>query len=375
MNYIPEPYQAEASLWLSKRRRAMLVAPAGSGKTLMAAAALDIVLRAKQRTEKVKVGWICNSREQREQGLAALAQFPSIAQWASVDVECQQAGRTWNHVALLIVDECHHAIAPEWMAQILTCEGALWGMTATPDNGDELRDDALLALFNREVFIVPRSAVANRVIVPEVRLLTATDPGLRPLMDAEIQKLCNERLRRSGYGPPVTDGEAFRQVAWQVCVSLGIVANKARTAEAVSVAQKHRDDHVLVLVNQVDHAKAVAEAIGAHAVAVYAAMGKKKRDAALAGFKAGNVGCIVATSLADEGLDTPVADTLILVSGGRSTTKTEQRTGRALRKHDGKTGAVIYDFEDSFHPLMKRHSLKRMELYRKLGYRIRGELT
>lgn len=79
---------------------------------------------------------------------------------------------------------------------------------------------------------------------------------------------------------------------------------------------------------------------------------------------------VIAASLADEGLDLPMANVLILVSGGRSSAKIEQRTGRVLRQWVGKEGSLIYDFEDHQHPMMRRHAMARQRLYWKLGYTI-----
>ena len=97
-------------------------------------------------------------------------------------------------------------------------------------------------------------------------------------------------------------------------------------------------------------------------------MGKKKRAEAIEGFKNGTIKCLIATSLADEGADLPRTNVLILVSGGRSEAKTIQRTGRALRVFPGKSHATVYDFNDNFHPLAAKHSLRRREIYTKLGY-------
>ena len=102
----------------------------------------------------------------------------------------------------------------------------------------------------------------------------------------------------------------------------------------------------------------------------YSKMSKKDRASVLETFKEGKVKCIIATSLADEGLDLPKANVLIMVSGGRSEAKTIQRTGRVLRAFPGKTHGLIYDFLDRQHPMMERHANKRIATYRKLGYRI-----
>jgi superfamily II DNA or RNA helicase len=76
---------------------------------------------------------------------------------------------------------------------------------------------------------------------------------------------------------------------------------------------------------------------------------------------------MIATSLADEGLDLPNVETLVMVSGGRSAQKTIQRASRALRRTETKTDARIYDFLDNFHPMAIAHAKKRIKCYKELG--------
>jgi superfamily II DNA or RNA helicase len=267
----------------------------------------------------------------------------------------------------ILVHNCHHAAAPGWREQIETCQGARWGFTATPDaEGDDAedRDAALRELFGEEWFVVDRDEVGSLVSKAKVVLLEASDTGLREVMDAEINRIYFNRLRWWREDP----GKLWAMVSWQVCVEMGIVGNGMRNATAEAVAARHQNESVLVLVNQVEHAKEFAARLGA--VACYSGMGAKNRRAAMEAFKSGELKCVVATSLADEGLDVPRASVLVLVSGGRSRAKAEQRTGRVLRQFAGKEHATIYDFEDRFFGLMHRHSLARQQVYRNLGYEI-----
>jgi superfamily II DNA or RNA helicase len=102
-------------------------------------------------------------------------------------------------------------------------------------------------------------------------------------------------------------------------------------------------------------------------ILVYSKMPKKARREAMEEFKAGNISTMIATSLADEGLDLPNVHTLVMVSGGRSAQKTIQRASRALRRAPGKDTALIHDFKDTFHPLAQAHSKKRVKCYKELG--------
>lgn len=389
------PYQITAAEWLSRRKRGLVVAPAGSGKTVIAAAALAMVLERRQRERKVKVGWLCNTQEQASQAGKALAMFPAIDQAAEVKIRCAAAGTDWFDRDVLIVDEVHHAPAPGWQAQIETCVCARWGFTATPNaegQDAEQRDATLRELFGEEWLEIPRTEVGDKLTKARVIMLQASDPGVADKINTtsannlkrwtwHAKKKLDAAERTHGAGSPQHQAAeaAYRaalqemspRAAWLACVQVGIVADEARNYAAVRAATHHINagQSTIVLVNEVEHAKTIAECLPS-AVACYSAMGAKARRHALYNFKTGAVKCIVATSLADEGLDVPIASVLVLISGGRNKAKAEQRTGRVLRTFAGKTEAIIYDFTDSHHRLMAAHSEARVRVYKKLGYEI-----
>lgn len=368
-----EKYQDDAAEWLSRQRRGLVKSPAGSGKTLMASAALDKVLRRKVRDKMVRVGWMANTREQVGQARKALREFPSINSMADVRIACAAAKTDWSDRDVLICDEVHHITADGWLAQAESCKGALWGLSATPDTGDTERYDKLRLIFDNNIYEVSRSAVKARLSDAKVIMLGDSDPNLRGLIESKITGTMGWRRewnRRMGI--EMSEGELWAQVAWQACHKYGIVENKLRNRAVIDTAIKHKDEPTLILVNQVKHGEALARKMP-WARLCYAAMGVKARREALSAFLAGTVKCIIATSLADEGLDLPNAQVLILVSGGRSKAKAEQRTGRVLRVFHDKPGALIYDFKDELqHPLLAKHSRVRQELYAKLGYEVYG---
>ena len=364
---------------------------------------------AKARTTPVRVGWMANTLEQVQQAHTALDSFPEMKPHIDVVIACAAANTDWSDRDVLIVDEAGHAPATQWRAQIETCNGARWAFTATPDSDDEQRNADLRSLFGNEEYVIRRSAVANKLAPAKVVMLDDTDPGLRERIDREITRRMNDMVRRYGswlrtqnydavarrilgeHNKPAVGslqwcikdagleeelnakmddtirGILWPRIAWQVCIDLGIVANRARNDAAVRMALKHKDDHVLVLVNQIEHGKEIADRIPG-AMMAFSKMGKKKRAAAVEGFRDGTVKCVVGTSMFDEGADFPIANVLILVSGGRSKSKTEQRSGRVLRTFRDKPHGTIYDFDDTFHPLTQKHSLHRQSVYDKLGY-------
>lgn len=351
-------YQSKAVNWLHPRNRGWVVAPAASGKTIIAAAAL--CARQRAATDLLKIGWLANTREQVDQAWEAINQF---GYWEGARVECAAAQTNWSDRDVLVVDEFHHSAAPTWMAQIETCTGVRWGFTATP--GDDWSKLLVLTKLFGDRYDIDRSAVSHMLAKAQVVWLDASDPLAAAKIDASVET----QLRRR---EPWWKGEAWQleaQCKWRAAIDEGIVGNLARTQAAVSTANAEigLGRRVLLLVNEVEHGKNIASQVQG-SVACFAAMGVKARRKALDDFRSGACRCLVATSLADEGLDLPMIDSLILVSGGRSRTKVEQRTGRALRQFAGKDKAVIFDFADSFHPFMQNQAVSRSRLYKELGY-------
>ena len=92
-------------------------------------------------------------------------------------------------------------------------------------------------------------------------------------------------------------------------------------------------------------------------------MKKERRTELLGAARAGTVPVLVATTLADEGLDLPALSRVFLAYPGRARGRTLQRLGRLMRTHPGKEDAVLYDFVDRQVPVLRRHHVERTRLY------------
>jgi len=89
----------------------------------------------------------------------------------------------------------------------------------------------------------------------------------------------------------------------------------------------------------------------------------KKRTELLDSMRYGDLRIIIATSLADEGLDIPRLDALITAGAGKSNTRILQRVGRVLRLFQGKQDPIIVDFYDNV-KYMQGQTLKRIQIYK-----------
>jgi superfamily II DNA or RNA helicase len=150
------PYQTTAVEFLLPRQRGFIVAPAGSGKTIMAASAAARTAKAFDR-----VVWLANTREQCEQARAACLRclWPDPI---AIDVHCVAARPDVTGATIIIIDEAHHTPANSWWSTIVGAspDCKIWGFSATPWTGDWERDGVLKAVFGEDGFhVVPRPEV------------------------------------------------------------------------------------------------------------------------------------------------------------------------------------------------------------------------
>lgn len=310
-------------------------------------------------------------------------------------------------------------------------DAIIWGFSATPWSGDTQRDEFLEQTFEN-FFIVERERVeesghlikgkvyVHDLDIPgqwdaeiEQKVLTEVEkrfrqyPILRDNMKcmgltSRIKSLKNKLLLKLGsakYQQAATGQmleadaaalgvlEALQQLAqtiterdslvkkehraraqWQITQEY-LQANETRNSAVVQLATSEAaaGESVLVLVHSIEHGEGLAARIPG-AKLVHSKVGAKSRRELIDAFRVGTLRVLFATSLADEGLDVPRASRLILVSGGRSAGKLEQRAGRVLRPHAGKNGGIIHDFKDQGMMFAHAQAKARFKVYDKLGY-------
>lgn len=359
-------YQEGAVEFLVPRKRGFIVAPAGSGKTLIASSAISRVVKTGW-----KVVWLAATREQVEQGISAIQRTPGPA-GVEFEVCCVNALPDVSDADLLLVDEAHHSSAPVlWLNKILQAkpEAILWGVSATPFGEDAERNAVLRDLF-KEFFTVERELVqASGHLAPGKVVFHDLDtPGE---FNAEIEQRCVvEVKRRCRCYPMIARFEHERRVKWQETLE-SLKANRTRNAHICYTANKASAGgaSVLVLVQSIEHGLALAEQMPGSVLA-YSKMGAKKRRLAVEAFRNGELKILIGTQLCDEGVDFPRASVLILAAGGRASGKVIQRTGRVLRPFDGKECGLIHDYRDLGATFAAAQARARENVYRELRYEI-----
>ena len=133
-----------------------------------------------------------------------------------------------------------------------------------------------------------------------------------------------------------------------------IMDNKERNAKIVKIVENNLDKKILILISRIEHGEILKglldykniENIFIHGEVKDRTIHDKNR-------------IVIATSIADEGINLPSFDVLILGVGGQSSVKLIQRIGRVLRpKPDGRK-SIIYDFIDKSKYLIKHYKKRR----------------
>jgi superfamily II DNA or RNA helicase len=349
-------YQREALAAWWKHKSGIIVAPCGAGKTAIGLTAVlhldtpalvlvhtgDLLRQWKERAEALGIPTTTIA-----EGLGpvscrlVIATMQTLALWPFWQLAEWGAG-----FGLVIVDEAHHVPCATLTDVLYELPGRYrLGLTATPTRADGLTP-ILLGHMGPIRAEVSREALAEAgaIIVPRVeRIATGWEP------DAE-----------SEYVQMVTDAteDDARNIQ---------IADLA--AEAVKAGR-----HVLIQTERVEHAKVLSRLIGDRhglgSVAVYGALGVKARAFALSQVASGACPILIATQLADEGLDLPILDTLILGVPQRNAARLEQRVGRIARPAPGKVDAIVYDLLDG--GAAARLQWARLKVYRVMGCAVSG---
>ncbi len=262
----------------------------------------------------------------------------------------------------ILVHNCKHAPASTWSHIIKSCNGLKFGFDATPwHDSNKERNDELKRMFP-SIFVITREDVGDALVDATVILKDDSDDNLERRIDANIDRLMSVRSRYMR----ISKEELNAMCAWESIVDIGIAGNALRNKAAIDFANDNAGKQRLILVPRVTLGEEYERRIPG-SLLLHSGVPKKPRREAVQAFRAGDLSCIVATSLADEGLDLPNIEVLVMVSGGRSSQKTTQRMSRALRVSPGKKMATILDFRDRFHPIAMRQAMKRIQTYRSLG--------
>jgi len=349
-------YQREAlDRWHAAGDRGVLALPTGSGKTIVALAAiakLTVATLILVPTRVLLDQWVrvisaCWPHPVGRLGDGDHQVLPiTVATYASA---VSWAPRIGDRFGLVVIDEAHHvgAWCPSEILEMLVAPARL-GLTATPP--DDPR--ALAQHVGRVVYSKrPEELVGDGLSPFTLETIPIS------LTRDERQRYRDHRARFSSvYAPflraaPETSWAEFVRAArqtrsgrdalasWRAYRSL-IAYPAGKRSALTSLLSRHRGERTLVFTS--DNATTYAIARELLVTPITHEITRTERTRALARFKAGEITVLVSSQVLDEGLDVPDAEIAIVVGGSASRRRHVQRIGRVLRPREGKE-ARIYE--------------------------------
>ena len=352
------PAQAAAADVVTRHVLGTLVAPPGSGKTVIGCALIahhrvpslvlvdrePLVEQWRDRLvthldlEPKQVGQLGGGRN-KQTGIVDVAMVQSLARREDI-------AEVTSRYGLVVVDECHHVPAVTFERAVRQIPARRWlGLTATP-----YRRDGLQALMSMHC-----GPVRHTMSAPVGSALRSL-----ALIVHETDHLADE------------DGQHI-QATYR-----GLVEDARRTAAicadvAVAVAAGR---NCLVLTRWKEHLDSISEILTARGVEIlvmHGQMGKKARAAVMGHLGTapeGAAGLVLGAtaSLIGEGFDCPPLDTLFLAFPIRFKGNVVQYVGRVLRPTEHKTRIEVHDYVDVHVPVLARMHDERRRAYASLGF-------
>ena len=365
------PLQEEAVNRLLSHDQGVLVAPPGTGKTVMgcyiaAARSLPTLILVHRnplldqwRAQLVsllglspkEVGQIGAGKHRRTKRID-LAMIQSLR-------DLEGGDEFFRDYGLIIVDECHHLPAFSFESSVKQAPVRyLLGLTATPYRRDGLQD------------------IITMQCGPIRHTISSRQAGSLSELGLELM------IRQTGFAFPEGEDTSIQEVF------AALVQNQERTARICDdiLEALENGGRCLVLSERKEHCRAIAGRLvreGKVPFVLDGGLRKRARDAILDAIRskvrergepktgeppATDLLVIATGQYLGEGFDCPQIDTLFLAFPVSFKGKLIQYVGRIMRASEGKSRVRVYDYADVQVSALKRMFAKRLRTYRNLGF-------
>jgi len=363
---IYRPYQYDAVIELmTTANEGVLMAPAGSGKTIMGLSLLPLL--GQPTLWLTHTGPLATqTMERAEQFLPDIGDIGFIGggKWKIGDTltigmiqtlvkNPDKMVRMRNDFGMIILDEAHHCAARTFQEVVCQFNAYfIYGLTATPYRRDKLETLMFQALGENMTAISTKKVESyGGIMLPTV---VYREVHSKKENGNDIQYILTKYIVENTKRNRMITGDVLKEAA-----------NKK---------------YCIVVSDRRLHCEALFELIKVGWEKTGIATGKynkKHVNEQVRAFNEGEITVLVTTSaLLGEGFDVPFLDRAFIAMPHRSATKTEQIIGRIQRSHPDKIDAMVYDYVDTDIGVLKnqffnKYSSCRHRTYAKLGVTVK----
>lgn len=372
------PYQEEAlKAWESNGGRGVIALPTGSGKTVIAIAAIArlsvrtlVVVFTKEHIHQ----WIEAIRKFTDAGALVGAYYSDEKSLRPITVTTYQTAYRKldvfaRHYAFLVFDEAHHLPADKFRAIAMGHPAPYrMGLSATVEREDGKHEEIFPIVGGMVYHTSPGELAREGYLAPfQIRRIPVDLP----------QELKREYQRIKRRYQALAGGRSFEQIlelarrgderameALRIHSQMRSIIQenpaKIDAVERIAREELSRGSKIIIFTQYRRQAEEIARRLGAHLIHGDMDIAKRKKE--IEAFKSEPSGVLVVTTVGDEGLDIPDANVGILASGTGSRRQFLQRLGRLLRPAPGKK-AVLYEIVTAGSPEELQSRRRRGSLY------------
>ncbi len=347
------PYQKEALRgWININYRGVIALPTGSGKTIIALAAISLL--------KVPTLIVVYTREQLQEWYEKVLKYLTIPshrvglfygdrkELKDITIATYQSAYKHTPIlsekySLLIVDEAHHLPADKF--KVIATEILApyrMGLSATPQRSDG-KETELFKLMGNLIYhksleeLSEQGYVAKFIVIPYFVNLTP-DEAMEYMRLKEKYTILARGLDVPTLIELARKGDAKAKEALNTLSRMrmitGMSKEKLKAIKTIVDKELSKGSKIIIFTQYIEQANMIGKLLGTKVLT--SKVEKELRKLILNQFKTGNLRVLVMTTLGDEGLDIPDANVGIIVSPTRSKRQFIQRLGRLLRPKPGK---------------------------------------
>lgn len=363
-NITLRPYQLSAKLDLLGHPNGMLVAPAGSGKTIMG---LDIFASVKQ-----KMLWLTHTNRLAEQVIDRIVgtkhDVPAITNISREDIGVIGGGKknignkitigmiqtlardielltsVSQEYGLVILDECHHLPASTFLKVINYLSAYyIYGLTATPYRRDKL-ESVMFATIGR-----PNSIIKREEVKKEKGIIT-------PLV-----------ITRKIRGP-IYEGNDYSYIVKEL-----LIPNELRSDAIATdiINEAKQNNYCIAISTRKSYCEIIHNKVSKYWNKTGIATGdysKKHNNLQVKRLEDGEITVLIVTfELLGEGFDVQKLNRGFIILPFRERARVEQAVGRIQRTCKGKNNALLYEYLDEGIGILENQFRVRKNVYYSLN--------